>query len=103
MGKQMTGNDRQACVIGHITIRDDAAWAEYCARVPVTLAPFGASLVFRGSRLRVLTGEHRPTHTVVIRFPDAASIDSWYASTAYQELIPLRTAAADVTIVAFET
>jgi uncharacterized protein (DUF1330 family) len=99
----MTVNNRGACIIGHITVRDDDKWAQYCERVPMTLAPFGASLVLRGRRLRVLTGEHGHTHTVVIQFPDAAAVEGWYASTAYQELIPLRNAAADVTIVAFET
>lgn len=99
----MTTNKHAACIIGHIAVRDSAKWEQYCARVPATLAPFGAELLLRGRSLRVLTGEHSHSDTVVIRFPDAASVESWYASTAYQELIPLRDAAADVTIVAFET
>jgi uncharacterized protein (DUF1330 family) len=98
----MTANNQTACIIGHITVRDGAKWDQYCARVPSTLAPFGAALLLRGRRMRVLAGEHGHTDTVVIRFPDAASIESWYASPAYQALIPLREAAADVTIVSFE-
>jgi uncharacterized protein (DUF1330 family) len=98
----MTSNDGTACIIGHITVRDAAKWEQYCANVPATLAPFGASLVLRGRRFRVLTGEHPASDTVVVRFPDAAAIDRWYASAAYQELIPLREAAADVTIVAYQ-
>jgi uncharacterized protein (DUF1330 family) len=82
----MNSNDQAACIIGHVTVRDSAKWDQYCARVPATLAPFGAALLLRGRR-----------------FPDAASVERWYASTAYQELIPLREVAADVTIVAFET
>ncbi|MDB5825093.1 MAG: hypothetical protein JWR21_3797 [Herminiimonas sp.] len=99
----MSANNQAACIIGHITVHDGAKWDQYCARVPATLAPFGASLLLRGRRLRVLTGQHSHTDTVVIRFPDAASVEGWYASTAYHALIPLRDAAADVTIVAFET
>jgi uncharacterized protein (DUF1330 family) len=99
----MNSNDQAACIIGHVTVRDSAKWDQYCARVPATLAPFGAALLLRGRRLRVLAGVHSHTDTVVIRFPDAASVERWYASTAYQELIPLREVAADVTIVAFET
>lgn len=90
-----------AYVIGHITVKDPAKWAEYRARVPATLAPWKAELVFRGERLAVLGGEHQHTDTVVIRFPNAAAIDGWYNSAAYQALIPLRREAADLDLVSF--
>lgn len=90
-----------AYVIGHITVKDPAKWAEYRARVPATLAPWQAELVFRGERLAVLGGEHQHTDTVVIRFPNAAAIDGWYNSAAYQALIPLRREAADLDLVSF--
>lgn len=88
-------------VIGHITVKDPAKWAEYRAQVPATLAPWQAELVFRGERLAVLGGEHRHTDTVVIRFPSAAAVDGWYNSPAYQALIPLRMEAADLDLVSF--
>ena len=90
-----------AYVIGHITVRDAAKWAEYRAAVPATLAPWQAELVFRGQRLAVLGGNHAHGDTVVIRFPDAAAIDGWFNSPAYQALIPLRQAAADVDLISF--
>ena len=37
-----------ACVIGHITVKDEEKWAQYRAQVPATLAPWGAELLFRG-------------------------------------------------------
>ncbi len=40
-----------AYVIGHLTVKDPDKWAEYRRRVPATLAPWGAELVFRGKRL----------------------------------------------------
>lgn len=88
-------------VIGHITVKDPAKWAEYRAQVPATLAPWQAELVFRGERLAVLGGEHRHTDTVVIRFPSREAIDGWYDSPAYQALIPLRREAADLDLVSF--
>ncbi|HLO62621.1 MAG TPA: DUF1330 domain-containing protein [Azonexus sp.] len=90
-----------AYVIGHITVKDAAKWAEYRARVPATLAPWQAELVFRGERLAVLGGEHRHSDTVVIRFPNEAAVDGWFNSAAYQALIPLRTEAADLDLVSF--
>ena len=91
-----------AFVIGHITVKDESLWAEYRSQVPATLAPWGASLVFRGQRLAVLGGRHEHADTVVIRFPDRAAVEGWFASAAYQALIPLRERAAEVVLVSYE-
>jgi uncharacterized protein (DUF1330 family) len=90
-----------ACVIGHITVKDEEKWAQYRAQVPATLAQWGAELLFRGGEALVLSGEHRHRDTVVIRFPDRASVDGWYGSAAYQALIPLRQQAADLELISF--
>lgn len=91
-----------AYVIGHISIKDPRKWAEYRGRVPDSLAGWGAELVFRGVRSDLLAGRHAHTDTVVIRFPDRAAVRGWYASPAYQALIPLREAAAEVDLIAYE-
>ena len=88
-------------VIGHITVKDPAKWAEYRAQVPATLAPWQAELVFRGERLAVLGGTHAHSDTVVIRFPNAEAVEGWFNSAAYQALIPLRLAAADVDLISY--
>jgi len=90
-----------ACVIGHITVKDEEKWAQYRAQVPATLAPWGAELLFRGQRADILAGQHEHLDTVVIRFPDADSVDAWYNSPEYQALIPLRQQAADLDLVVF--
>lgn len=89
-------------VIGHITVKDAARWDEYRSRVPATLAPWGAELVLRGKRLALLAGEHPHDDTVVIRFPDPAAAAGWYASPAYQTLIPLRESAAELVLISYE-
>jgi len=92
-----------AYVIGHITVKDADKWAEYRNRVPGTLAPWGAELVLRGKRTAVMSGQHKHTDTVVIRFPDPESVVRWYNSAAYQELIPLRTEAAEMELISYES
>jgi len=92
-----------AYVIGHISIKDAAKWAEYRSRVPATLEPWGAELVFRGERATILAGEHAHPDVVVIRFPDRQAVAGWHASAAYQALIPLRQQAADVVLLSYET
>lgn len=96
------GNGKAAYLIGHIIVKDEDSWAEYCRRVSSTVAPWGASLVFRGEGAKVLDGQHDYTDTVVIRFPDRAAIDAWHASAAYQAIVPIRERAADVVIISYE-
>lgn len=96
------GNNPAAFIIGHISIKDPVKWAEYRDKVPATLAPWGGELVFRGKRLDVLAGEHRHSDVVVIRFPDREAVRRWFSSAAYQALIPLREAAAEVDLVSYE-
>ena len=91
-----------AYVIGHITVKDPAKWAEYRAKVPATLARWGGEVVLRGQRFAVLTGQHQYTDTVVIRFPDANAIIGWYGSPEYQAIISIREQAADMVLVAYE-
>ena len=90
-------------VVGQITVRDPARWAEYRAQVPGTLEPWNAELVFRGSQIEVLAGEEPHADIVVIRFPSVAAVNGWYASAAYQALIELRDEAADVVLVVYGT
>lgn len=89
-------------VIGHIRVLDAARWADYRARVGATLAPFGCELVMRGRVDAVLAGDWTGTDTVVLRFADAASARAWHDSPAYQALVPLREAGAEVMLVGYE-
>ena len=92
-----------AYVVGHITVTNPEKWAQYRSQVPVTLAPWGAELGFRGRQAAVLAGGNRHADIVVIRFPSRAAVDGWFASPAYQSLIPLRQAAAEMDLLVYET
>lgn len=96
-------NKNAAYVIGHIAVKNQEKWTEYCAKVPATLLEWGGELVFRGRQTTVLAGDHAHANTVVIRFPDPEAIQRWYDSPAYQALIPLRKQAADVIIIGYES
>ena len=93
---------KNAYLIGHITVINPEKWAEYRNKVPATIEPWGAELIFRGKLSSVLSGSHVHTDTVVIRFPNLKSLNSWYSSKEYQLLIPLRQEAAEVELLSFE-
>ncbi len=48
------------------------------------------------------SGDSPHPDIVVIRFPSAAAAGDWFASPAYQALIPLREQAAEVLLLAYE-
>jgi uncharacterized protein (DUF1330 family) len=91
-----------AYVVGQITVKDESLWAEYRSKVPATLAPWNAELVFRGQQVRALSGECPHADIVVIRFASLADADGWYKSQAYQALVALRQAAAEVVLTTYE-
>ena len=92
-----------AYVVGQITVKDADKWAEYRSRVPETLVPWGAEVVFRGKQFAAFSGSCPHPDIVVIRFPEAAAVAGWYASPAYQAIIPLRQQAADMVLLGYET
>ena len=93
---------KNAYILGHGTVKHEDKWTEYRNKVPATLEPWGAELVLRGKLYSVLSGKHTHTDTVVIRFPDIKSLNSWYSSPEYQSLIPLRQKAAEIDLLSFE-
>ena len=91
-----------AYLIGQITIKNQDKWNAYVKGVGRSITPFGAEIIFRGRRAKVLAGDHPHDHTVVIKFADQATLQEWFNSPAYQELIPIRDEAADVVIVSYD-
>lgn len=91
-----------AYLVGHVTVKNAEKWAEYRSKVPATLAPWGAELVFRGARAATYSGSLPHSDIVVIRFPDAAAIDRWFNSDAYQALLPVRAQAAEALLLAYD-
>lgn len=91
-----------AYVVGQVTVKDEAKWAEYRKRVPETFGAWGAEAVLRGRQFAALAGHCPHSDVVVLRFPSADALKGWFDSPAYQALIPLRDAAADVVLTAYE-
>ena len=71
-------------------VRTNDQIADYILRIDATLAPFGGAFRIHGGRTEVLEGSFDPT-LVMIGFPDMDNARRWYASAAYQAILPLRT------------
>ncbi|MFI5752306.1 DUF1330 domain-containing protein [Streptomyces sp. NPDC051644] len=62
---------------------------EYIERVQGTFDPYGGCFLSHGKPGEWVEGE-RLGDLVVVEFPDLAHAHDWYASPAYQEILPLR-------------
>ena len=62
----------------------------YLKAVDATFTPFGGRFLVHGSAVEVLEGPWAGD-LVVVEFPDRAQAGAWYASPAYQAILPLRT------------
>jgi uncharacterized protein (DUF1330 family) len=74
------------------TINDDTL--EYIERIQGTMDPYGGRFLVHGSDVDIKEGES-PGTVVILEFPDLAKARDWYASAAYQEILPLRTRSID--------
>jgi uncharacterized protein (DUF1330 family) len=62
---------------------------EYLRRIDDTLVPFDGRFLVHGSMPEVVDGD-LPGTVVIIAFPDQERAHAWYASPAYQAILPLR-------------
>lgn len=80
-----------AYAIGHIrpeTMNEEIL--RYIEEIQATMDPFEGRFLVHGAEVEVMEGTF-PGTLVVIGFPDIERARAWYASPAYQALVPLRT------------
>ena len=91
-----------AFLVGTIRIKDPVRWQEYVGRVAATFAQYDGDVLARGAKAVELSGHAHGERMVVARFADLAALQRWHDSPEYQALVPLRLAAADVVLTAYE-
>jgi uncharacterized protein (DUF1330 family) len=87
-----------AYAIGHLhEVELCADIVEYLERIDATLAPFEGRFIVHGGRCDMREGQWQGD-LIVIAFPDLDAARGWYASDAYQRILPLRTRHARGTV-----
>lgn len=61
---------------------------DYLDQVQATLHPFGGKFIVQGGEVEVLEGAWG---MIVLSFPDMTKARTWYRSSAYQDILHLRT------------
>lgn len=72
--------------IAHVTVTDEAAYAEYAKRATVAIADHGGVFLARGGNFEQLEGPVRPRN-VVARFASLQAAHDCYHAPAYQEAL----------------
>jgi uncharacterized protein (DUF1330 family) len=84
-----------AYVVVDLDVRDPEPYAEYRRLAPSTMKPFGGRYLARGGETTVMEGAWAPKRMVILEFPDADAARAWYASEAYQAIVPIRQTTTD--------
>ena len=80
-------------LVAHVQVQNPEAFREYERGVLRTIKPFGGWVLAAGPA-EPLEGAEPANHNVVIRFPTLAAAQSWWQSSDYQAIVPLRHAHA---------
>ena len=87
----------------YATIKDAKAFSDYIRKASGLMAEERVEVVVRGTYSETMRGAEKTKHVAaVFRYPDLNTAKRFYASSAYQELIPLRDAACDMEIQFYE-
>ena len=87
--------------ITHVTVTDEASYAEYAKRAGPAIAAHGGEFLVRGGAYKQLEGRDRPRN-VLARFPSLAAAEACYNSPEYQAAKAIRQTVADGEIMIVE-
>lgn len=90
-----------AFVIATSTIKDKEKFGEYAKAAAASLSAHGGSIAKRGQFGESLAGANSHHSVAVLEFADMESLNSWFNSSEYQAIIPLRNDACDMNLVSY--
>ena len=91
-----------AYLIVGLAVHDEGTMRKYRELVGPSIAAYGGRYLVRGGAMEVLEGNWSPRRTVVLEFPDMASLKRWYDSPGYEPIRALRFRAASADVIAVE-
>ena len=80
----------KAFAIGAHIMRNPEGFKPYAAGVPAVIKDYGCNYIARGGKVTPLAGRFVPDRVVLMQFPDADEIVSFYFCDAYAPLLPIR-------------
>jgi uncharacterized protein (DUF1330 family) len=91
-----------AYLLAEIDVTDPEGFEAYRRDVPKLIARFGGRYLARGGAAEVLEGGRPLKRTVLLEFPDMATLKAFYGSPEYQPLLALRRASSQSEVLIFD-
>ena len=91
-----------AFFVSRVKVHDKDKMEDYARRAGATLKAHGGEPILRGAFSHALLGADSSHGTGIVRFADMTALKAWFASPDYQALAPLRDAACEMTLLAYE-
>ena len=79
-----------AYVIVDVDVKDPKDYSEYRTKAPATVSAAGGRYIVRGGDVRHVEPGWDVARFVILEFPGVAAAKAWYASPAYQAILPIR-------------
>lgn len=86
-----------AYIVAQLDVHDPETFQRYRDKVAPLVEAAGGRYIVRGGTITPLEGDPPAPRLVIIEFADREAAQRWYASDAYQEILPLRLQSANGT------
>lgn len=83
-----------AYLVGELEVHDPDGYQRYASRSRAVVERHGGRYIARGGATTRLEGDPPEKRIVLVEFPSVAVAEGFYSSPEYQELVPIRQAAA---------
>ena len=91
-----------AYFIANVKIHDEEEFKKYLVHVDDTIEMYHGKYLPVHKKPEVLEGKWDYSRLVLLEFPDRESLDKWYNSTEYQDILKIRLSSANSDIVIIE-
>jgi uncharacterized protein (DUF1330 family) len=85
-----------------VRVDDPETYKKYTAKTPAIIAKHGGRFLVRGGPVETIEGKPFNDRLVVLEFPSADAVRTFYASPEYREVMKFRTAASEATFLLAE-
>ena len=91
-----------------INVKDTMKFKTYLEKIQAVASPYGAEIVSRGRYHTNLVNEQghaqssNPNIAIIVSFPSIEQLESWFNSEEYQEIVPLRKEAAEMSMTVYQ-
>ncbi len=85
-----------------VRVDDPETYKKYTAKTPAIIAKHGGRFLVRGGPVETVEGKPFNDRLVILEFPSADAVKTFYASPEYREVMEFRTASSEATFLLAE-